>query len=144
MSGATVTLDRHRSDLEAIQHLIVLYGHVIDDAEWDRLNEIFAPDASFQIEGTDIAVSGLDRIDEFMRSITHPLAHFSTNVMVDLDEGADVATARVKLFAPRANGTSAIGTYHDVIVRTRRGWRFQQRIVKVADLHWRSAPLEPS
>ena len=130
------------TDLDDIQRLIYLYGHVIDDKQWDRLDEIFAEEGSFEIEGTDISVAGFDAIDKFMRGITHPLAHYSTNVMIDLEDGAHVATAKVKLFAPRANGTSALGTYNDVIVRTENGWRFQRRLVKVADLYWRSAPLD--
>lgn len=132
------------TDREDIQRLIYLYGHVIDDMQWNRLDEIFAEDGCFEIEGTDISVSGFDAIDKFMRSITHPLAHYTTNVLVDVEEGTDVATARAKVFAPRANGTSAIGSYHDVIVRTERGWRFQRRLVKAADLYWRSAPLDAS
>jgi 3-phenylpropionate/cinnamic acid dioxygenase small subunit len=132
------------TDIEQIQRLIFLYGHVIDDKEWDRLDEIFAEDGSFEIEGTQHSVSGFEALDKFMRGITHPLAHFSTNVMIDHEDGADVATARVKLFAPRANGTSALATYHDTIIRTDKGWRFQRRLVKVADLYWRSAPLEIS
>ncbi|MGW6335969.1 nuclear transport factor 2 family protein [Nocardia rhamnosiphila] len=130
------------ADIEDIQRLISLYGHVIDDKQWDRLDEIFAEDGSFEIEGTEISVTGFAAIDEFMRSIAHPLAHYSTNVLIELEDGADVATARVKLFAPRANGTSAIGTYHDTIVRTENGWRFQRRLVEVAELYWRSALLE--
>jgi 3-phenylpropionate/cinnamic acid dioxygenase small subunit len=130
------------TDIDDIQRLIYLHGHVIDDKQWDRLDEVFADDASFEIEGTEISMSGFAAIDEFMRRITHPLAHYSTNVLIDLEDGADVATARVKIFAPRANGTSAVGTYNDVIVRTEKGWRFQRRLVKIADLNWRSAPLQ--
>lgn len=132
------------TDVEDIQRLIYLYGHVIDDKQWDRLDEIFADDGSFEIEGTDISVFGLDAIDNFMRSITHPLAHYSTNALIDVEDGAGLATAKVKIFAPRADGTSAIGTYDDVIVRTENGWRFRRRLVKVADLYWRSASLDAS
>ena len=132
------------SDSEEIKRLIYLYGHVIDDKEWDRLTEIFTEDGEFEIEGTDHHVSGLAAIDRFMRGIVHPLAHYSTNVLVEHEQGSDTATARVKLFAPRANGTSAIATYHDDIVRTGNGWRFRRRLVKVTELHWRSAPLAPS
>ncbi|WP_404434296.1 nuclear transport factor 2 family protein [Microbacterium lacus] len=132
------------SDSEQITRLIYLYGHVIDDKEWDRLDEIFTDDGEFEIEGTDHHVSGLAAIDRFMRGIVHPLAHFSTNVIVDHDEGSDTARARVKLFAPRANGTCAIATYHDDIARTENGWRFRRRLVKVTELQWRSAPLGSS
>lgn len=132
------------SEIEDIERLIFLYGHVLDDKEWDRLGEIFAEDGSFAIEGTGISLSGLAAIDAFMRSITQPLAHYSTNVLIDVEPGADLATAKVKIFAPRANGTCALGTYNDEIVRTANGWRFKRRLVKVADLNWRAALHEVS
>jgi 3-phenylpropionate/cinnamic acid dioxygenase small subunit len=131
--------EKSMTDKEAIEHLIFRYGHVIDDQQWDRLGEIFADTGSFEIENTEISVEGLARIVEFMSSIKHPLAHYSTNVLIEIEEGADVANAKVKLFAPRADGTVAIATYNDDIVRTEAGWRFQRRFVKVTDLRWRSA-----
>jgi hypothetical protein len=132
------------SDTEAIQRVIHLYGYIIDDKEWSRLGEIFAPNFSFTIAGTDIAHSGLDDVTQFMSSITHPLAHYSTNVVIDVEEGADVATARVKLFAPRADGTAAVATYNDKLVRTAEGWRFASRYVVTADLRWLSSQRSSS
>ena len=84
------------TDIEDIQRLIFLYGHIIDDKQWDRLDEIFAVDGSFEVEGTEISVSGLGAIEKYIRGNTNPLAHFSTNVLIDLEDGADVATASVK------------------------------------------------
>jgi ketosteroid isomerase-like protein len=132
------------NESEQITRLIYLYGHIIDDKEWDRLPEIFTEDGEFEIEGTDHRLSGFPAIDKFMRAIVHPLAHYSTNVVMEHEEGSDTATARVKLFAPRADGTSAIATYHDDMVRTKNGWRFRRRLVKTADLRWRAAPMVSS
>ena len=132
------------SDTEAIERVIFLYGYIIDDKAWHRLDEIFAPNFSFTIEGTGIAYSGFDEVKRFMSSIRHPLAHYSTNVLIDVEEGADVATARVKLFAPRADGTAAVATYNDNLVRTEKGWRFESRYVVAADLRWVSGQQSPS
>lgn len=129
-----------QSDTTAIERIVFLYGHLIDEKEWDRLDEIFAPNFSFRIDGTDIAYEGFEEVKQFMTSIRHPIAHYSTNVLVDVEEGADVATAHVKLFAPRTDGTAAVGTYHDTLVRTADGWRFESRRVVTADLHWVSGP----
>jgi hypothetical protein len=130
------------TDKEAIERLIFLYGYIIDEQQWDRLDELFADTGSFEIENSDISVDGLAEIVKFMSSIKHPLAHYSTNVLIDVEEGADVATAKTKLFAPRADGTVALGTYNDDIVRTENGWRFQRRFVQIADRFWRSATLD--
>lgn len=127
------------SDKDAIEHIIKLYGYVIDDKEWDRLGEVFAENGAFIVEGADIDCQGLPAIDSFMRTMVHPLAHYSTNIDIDVAEGADSARARVKIWAPRADGTALIGTYHDELVRTPSGWRFTRRYVAVAERRWRAA-----
>jgi hypothetical protein len=131
------------SDAVEIERIIHQYGYVVDDRDWDRLGEIFSPDGSFEVEGTDRAHHGLPAIDAFMRSFPHPLAHYSTNVLVDVVEGADTATARVKVWAPRADGTALIGKYLDDLVRTDAGWRFRRRHVVVTERRWPSAPIGP-
>jgi ketosteroid isomerase-like protein len=127
------------ADRDEIEHLIKLYGYVIDDREWDRLGEIFTDDASFVVAGTDIAVEGFAAIDAFMRSFPHPLAHYSTNILIDVGEEADTARAQVKVWAPRADGTALIGKYLDDLVRTPKGWRFRRRHVVVTERRWASA-----
>jgi ketosteroid isomerase-like protein len=127
------------ADRDEIERLIKLYGYVVDDREWDRLGEIFAEDASFVVAGTDIAVDGFAAIDTFMRTYPHPLAHYSTNILIDVEEGADTARAAVKIWAPRADGTALIGKYLDEIVRTPKGWRFRCRHVVVTERRWVSA-----
>jgi hypothetical protein len=129
------------ADQDEIERLIKLYGYVIDDREWDRLGEIFAEDGSFVVAGTDIAVEGFAAIDAFMRSYPHPLAHYSTNILIDVREGADTAHAEVKVWAPRADGTAFIGKYLDDLIRTPKGWRFRRRHVVVTERRWTSAAL---
>jgi ketosteroid isomerase-like protein len=127
------------ADRDEIERLIKLYGYVIDDREWDRLGEIFTEDASFVVAGTDIVVEGLAAIDAFMRSFPHPLAHYSTNILIDVGDEADIARAQVKVWAPRADGTALIGKYLDDIIRTPKGWRFRRRHVVVTERRWASA-----
>lgn len=127
------------ADLDEIERVIKLYGYVIDDREWDRLGEVFAEDASFVVEGTGIDFEGFAAIDAFMRSYPHPLAHYSTNILIDVGEGADTARAEVKVWAPRADGTAFIGKYLDDLVRTPKGWRFRRRHVIVTERRWAPA-----
>lgn len=125
-------MDDHR----AIERLINLYGHVLDEKEWDRLGELFAPDGSFLIESRSVARRGLPEVEAHMRSTSHPIAHYATNIVIDVEEGADRATALVKVWAPRSDGTVVVGSYRDELVRGADGWRFLVRDVCITDPAW--------
>jgi hypothetical protein len=128
------------TDRDEIERIINLYGHILDEREWDRLGEVFAQDGSFVIESIQLNCRGLAEIDALMRSARHPLAHYSTNIIIDVIEGADHATALVKVWAPRASGSAVIGSYRDDIVRTPAGWRFLTRDVRITEMAWRPRP----
>ena len=132
------------ADRDEIERIINLYGHILDEREWDRLGDVFATDGSFLIESMGVACRGLAEIDALMRSARHPLAHYSTNIVVDVADGADRATARVKVWAPRASGKVVIGSYRDDLVRTAAGWRFLTRDVRIAEPAWRPRPSASS
>jgi hypothetical protein len=125
-------MDDHR----AIERLINLYGHVLDDKDWGRLDELFAPDGAFLIGSRSVECRGFAEVDAHMRRTSHPIAHFATNIVVDVVEGADRATARVKVWAPRADGTAVVGHYRDELVRTADGWRFLVRDVHLTEPRW--------
>lgn len=127
-------------DILAIERLINLYGHIFDDADWDRLPELFTADATFVIPFRGLTCDGLSEIDRVMRSAHHPIAHYVTNIVVDVESGADRATARVKIFAPRRSGRAMIGSYRDELRRTSNGWRFSRREVDMAEPAWVAAP----
>jgi len=128
------------ADRDDIERIINLYGHILDEREWDRLGDVFAPDGSFVIASMQVNCRGLAQVDAFMRSARHPLAHYSTNIVIDVVEGADRAAARVKVWAPRASGSAVIGSYRDDVVRTPAGWRFLTRDVRITEPAWRSRP----
>jgi len=123
-------------DVLAIERLINLYGHVFDDADWDRLPELFTEDATFVVTSFGVACNGLSEIERTMRGARHPIAHFATNIVVDVEDGANHARARVKLFAPRRSGRALIGTYRDEFARTSDGWRFSRREVYLVETAW--------
>jgi hypothetical protein len=107
----------------------------------DRLDELFADTGPFEIENSEISADRLAQIVEFMISVKQPLARYVTTVLIDVEEGADVLAAKTKASAPRTDGTVALRTYNDDIVRTENGWRFQRRFVQIADRFWRSDML---
>jgi 3-phenylpropionate/cinnamic acid dioxygenase small subunit len=124
------------ADVLAIERLINLYGHVFDDADWDRLPELFTEDATFVVARYGVSCTGLSDIERTMRSARHPLAHYASNIVVDVEDGAQRARARVKLFAPRRGNRAMIGTYRDEFARTSDGWRFSRREVCLVETAW--------
>lgn len=126
------------SDHEEIERTIHNYGYVIDGKEWHRLDELFVEDGAFVVEGTPIDVRGLPAIEKFMRSFpVQPLAHFTTNIVIDIDDDGQHARARSTVFGPLADGTATIGRYADRLVRTAHGWRIERRAVVVIEQKWR-------
>jgi hypothetical protein len=123
-------------DVAAIERLINLYGHIFDDADWDRLGELFTADATFVVARYGLTCNGLSEIERVMRGARHPVAHYAINIVVDVEDGAQRARARVKLFAPRRSGRAMIGTYHDEFARTSNGWRFSRREVTLVETAW--------
>lgn len=129
------------TDKEDIERLIVTYSYIIDGGEWDRLGDLFTEDGSFAIKDSELSMEGIDDLRRQMSSIKHPLTHYTSNILVDVVEGADTATSRARVFAPRADGTISMGMYNDELIRTPDGWRFKRRFVVNVDRYWRAAPL---
>lgn len=75
-------------DKLAIHEVIALYGHLIDERKFSRLNEIFTSDALFDLSGYGGAKhEGLVAIQELMlNSKEHPLAHHASNIVIDHDD----------------------------------------------------------
>jgi|SRR5579863_5430505 len=117
------------ADILAIHELLARYGHIIDQREWQRAEELFTPGAVY-----DMSAFGLGRVvgAAAIRNLwsrpqaAHPLAHHATNILVS--EDAD-GTVRVlsKGLGVGANGRVGSVVYHDVVERTPAGWRFAAR-----------------
>jgi hypothetical protein len=105
------------------------YGDAIDDRAWDRLDEIFTPDAVFDL--TDLGsrrCEGLDDIKRFMdEEAEHPRAHLMTNIYVD--ETTSGAQLRFRIVAPLGEARVGTASYYDAVVKTPAGWRVQHRVI---------------
>ena len=119
-------------DLLLIHQLLAHYGHVVDDADWDRFDELFTPDATvdYTRAGAPGVLHGIEEIRAFFRDANHPSAHHVLNIVVT-QHGGEVRV-RSKFFAPytRERHTPKRwkgGTYDDVVVPTDAGWRFAFR-----------------
>lgn len=117
------------ADRIELQEIPGRYGDAIDDRNWDGLDAIFTPDATFDL--TDLGsrkLIGLPEIKRFMDvEAQHPRTHLMTNIYVDdTPEG-------VKLFfrivAMRSGGLVGSASYYDDVVKTPHGWRVKDRVV---------------
>ena len=125
--------DLDANDIIEVHQLLGLYGHVLDTAEWDRLDDLFETDAVLDYTGVRAprVFSGIEEIREFFRDANHPSAHHVTNIFV-FEAGGEVRV-KSKFFVPYTRPTHDPlrwygGDYDDVVVRTPDGWRFRKRV----------------
>jgi SnoaL-like domain len=120
------------SDYAEIAQLLARYCHIVDNGEWDRLGEIFAPDGSMTVTGlyeTHTGPAALRTL--YSETMNHPLAHNSTSVVV-VEDQADSARVVSKWVTVRVDGLTGTGVYADDLVRTAAGWRVQARVATPA------------
>ena len=80
-------LDITAEDRLAIHDVIALHGHVADDRDWDRLDDLFTHDAVLDLEDFGYGtLHGLQAIRDLSRGSQddkgQPLGHHATNIIV--------------------------------------------------------------
>ncbi|HEY5024216.1 MAG TPA: nuclear transport factor 2 family protein [Acidimicrobiales bacterium] len=117
------------ADLLAIHDLLARYGHVVDDGDWQRLSDVFCDDGEFDLQAIGRGTAhGMDELRVCFAHLEHPLAHLTTNVMIEPD-GAQRARVRCKYLVVSDDGRVRTGEYHDDVVHTTSGWRIERRTV---------------
>ena len=114
-----------------IHELISRYGFMIDHKNFDRLNEIFTQEAILEFVGFDFEpCHGLSAIQQMMRNSTqHPLAHHSTNVVIDVIESQVQVLS--KGIGVGHQGKVGSVTYTDQLESTTNGWRIAHRLCEL-------------
>jgi hypothetical protein len=112
------------ADRLALGELPGRYGDLIDDRDWQDLDQIFLADATFEIPGR--VLDGLAEIQAFMAQARHPRTHIMTNICVD--ETPDGVILRFRLVGMRTDGRIRSGRYRDVVVKGPEGWRVAHRV----------------
>ncbi|MEU9762948.1 nuclear transport factor 2 family protein [Streptomyces sp. NPDC047985] len=118
-------------DRMAVTELIGLHGHLVDNGELDRLDELFTADVVYDAtamgHGT---MHGTAAVRETARAMRDhgPLGHHVTNIVLTAVDG-DRVRARSKGIGVRADGSCASVTYDDLVVRGPNGWRISRREV---------------
>ena len=108
-----------------IHQTAALYAHVIDRREWGRLADVYAEDGVYDSTRGGKFV-GLEQIKQYLSSSSQPFIHTGSNLVIELEPGADEATGVAKYVVIREGAIEA-GDYSDVWVRTPRGWRIRKR-----------------
>jgi 3-phenylpropionate/cinnamic acid dioxygenase small subunit len=115
------------TDVLAIHALIARYGHVVDDAEWERLTDVFSTDGVFDLDAIGRGVAtGTEELRACFAQLDHPVAHHTTNVVVD-PTGDASARVRSKYLVVFADGRTGTGEYRDEVVDGPDGWRIRRR-----------------
>lgn len=117
------------ADILAIHQLLGLYGHIIDDREWDRMDELFTEDLIF--DAADFGgepMRGIPALREVWETTDqHPLAHHATNIVVTQDVDGTVRVLSKGIGVGRKGKVGSV-TYRDVARKEAGGWRIAHRI----------------
>lgn len=127
------------ADRLEIDETLALHAHVFDADELDRLDELFTPEAVYDMSPLGMGVfEGVEQIRAAAARLAAsghaPLAHFLTNVVLtetdtDTDPDAATATAASKGLMVMADGGVRAVTQVDELRRTGDGWRIERRVV---------------
>ena len=132
----TLTLQQ-MSDRIEIDELLVRYARALDYRNFDELDLLFTPDATFDAGGLG-APTGPTAIKEMIRgTIGHLDAtqHLVGKSLIEFSEDGDSAEVRTYLISQhiRESAPGPVkhyflgGEYYDRMVRTPQGWRITYR-----------------
>jgi len=130
-------VQRSAEDILAIQAVVVRYGFLLDDREWDRFGEVFTDDAVVDFRDQSARpparfapiVGRAEIVWQFRDVLTHPYQHMLVNHLIE-DVSPDEALVRSKALLPTPGGSVADIVYHDTVVRTPDGWRISRKEIK--------------
>ena len=120
-------------DIMAIHQLVALHGHLVDSRELYRLDELFTPDAVYDVtalgQGIVHGIGEFRALSEsFADDARNPVGHHVTNIVVT--EGIDgSAHVRSKGIGVLRDGRTGSVVYEDRVARTADGWRIAARQV---------------
>ena len=126
---------------QQIKNLIYRYAELIDDGDLAAVAQLLGRARFLGPDGTEQG-SGADAIEALYRSFTRlypdgtPLSHHvTTNVLVEVDEDAGIASARSYFTVLQATPDLPLqpimaGRYIDSFARDAQGWYFSSRQMK--------------
>ncbi|GAA3552458.1 hypothetical protein GCM10022197_04380 [Microlunatus spumicola] len=120
--------DRHQ-----ITQALALHAYVSDEDQLDRLDELFVPDAVYDMSRVGMgAFEGVEAIRAAaagLRASGHaPTAHFVTNVVID-EHDAGTAAVRSRGLMIMHDGELRAVTYDDTFRLHDGRWRIGRRLI---------------
>lgn len=113
----------------ALHHLAALYGHIIDERDFDRASELFTEDAIYDLrEMGGPVIQGWQAIAFHWgrRETRHPLAHHATNIVIKPEIEDGKVGVIFKGLGVGYRGRVGSLVYRAEAVKTSAGWRFCQ------------------
>ena len=119
-------------DRWAISETLSLLGHIVDTGRLDRLEEVFTPDAVYDL--TDVGMGAIEGVEAIRQGALqlgdrNPVAHHVTNVVVTGEEDGAVSV-QSKGFLLMADGKVQSLTQHDIVRRRDGGWFISRHVIK--------------
>ncbi|NND82291.1 MAG: nuclear transport factor 2 family protein [Gammaproteobacteria bacterium] len=121
------------SDRFEIQDLIAEYCDIIDQGDFDRLNDVFTEDAFIDYSAMGGAAGSRDEIITFLNNVMPMFIntqHMISNYQIKID--GDTASGRIMCFNPMeisGNPVFFLGLWYvDEYRRTPDGWRISKRV----------------
>ena len=124
------------ADRLAIEAVLTRYAWALDTREFDRLDEVFTPDAELDYTTAGGIKGSYPEVKAWLTKVLPffpAYQHLVTNQEITID--GDTATSRAGFYNPmghdRTDGTRVYfhcgGEYRDQLVRTSEGWRIKNR-----------------
>ena len=124
------------ADRLAIEAVLTRYAWALDAREFDRLDEVFTPDAELDYTTAGGIKGSYPEVKAWLTKVLPyfpAYQHLVTNKEITIE--GDTATSRAGFYNPmghdRTDGTRVYfhcgGEYRDQLVRTPEGWRIKNR-----------------
>jgi SnoaL-like protein len=128
-------VDGYSADREAIIAVLDAMAAILDGRAWDRLGEVFTPDA-VAYRGQNRGLAAIERGIRDQLGGCGPSQHLLGNYQVTVDGDRAVSVTKVRVMHQGAGDRShltyeCLGNYHDEHVRTVDGWRISRRRLDV-------------
>jgi hypothetical protein len=131
---------REISDRLEIEALLTRYTRAIDTGEWDRLDDVFTPDAAIDYRASGGIEAAYAEVKPWLAEMLpifanrmHQLGQVDSQV--DGDEASVAAYFSNPMTLTQPDGTDLVvefgGIYHHQLVRTPQGWRSRSLVEQV-------------
>lgn len=132
-------------DRKEIDDKCILYATLVDSKQFDRLNEVFTPDAYIDYRASGGAEGDLPSTIAYLKQATARFRsmHMMSNIVCEISPDGKTAKTKVMLHNPMTF-TKEDGTDHtffcglwylDDWVKTPQGWRMNRRVQELSYTH---------